>query len=105
MELKKMNELPAWTMAAWNEDMSQCVNKIKAVEAGVALWSGTMDPPKVGDVIRIKINNIGQAEVVGYGVADCWLGVMAKPMNPPAWYVKQNGGNIASIVYGAEIGS
>jgi hypothetical protein len=71
-----------------------------------AMWSGEGDPPAIGDEIEIALNGIGLAKVVDYAVMDGYLGVMAYPLAPPAWWVKANGEpgpSSASIVFGAEI--
>ena len=69
------------------------------------MWSGKEPPPAIGTDIIIKINGIGKAKVVGYFVEDGWLGVMTQAEDPPAWYIKQNGGNVVGYAFGAEIKS
>ena len=54
-------------------------------------WSAAFDPPQVGEVIKIRINQIGLAKVTGYGTVEDWLGVMCSPIDPPEWWIKQNG--------------
>ena len=69
-------------------------------------WSAPFDPPAVGTTIRLKINAIGLAKVTGYATLDGWLGVMAAPLAPPDWWVKQNGPASPvndGLVFGAEI--
>ncbi len=66
-------------------------------------WSGKAPPPAIGDKVRITFNGLGTATVVKYFVQDGFLGVMTVLDNPPAWYVKQNKGNIPGHAFGAEI--
>ena len=66
-------------------------------------WSNTDQPPKLGDIVDVRINGIGLAKVVGYFVEENFLGLLVKPFDPPAWYIKQNGYNATGHVFGAEI--
>lgn len=52
-------------------------------------WSGVMPLPNIGATIDITMNNIGLAHVKGYFMEGGWLGVMTKPINPPAWLRKK----------------
>lgn len=70
-------------------------------------WSAEFEVPRIGDEVVIRINNIGQARVVGYATQDGYLGVMAVPYDPPDWSVRQNGPpSLArpALAFGAEIG-
>lgn len=70
-------------------------------------WSGEGEIPEIGQEVSIRINRIGRAIVVGYAIVDGWLAVRAYPLNPPEWWVSQNGKpgpNNASCAFGAEIG-
>ena len=59
-------------------------------EAGEDLkWSAAFPLPQIGDHVRITMNNIGEAEVVGYFKEAGWLGVMTKALNPPKWLADQ----------------
>lgn len=72
------------------------------------VWSGDGEPPVIGSFIRIKFNSIGRAKVVGYAECDGYLGVMAFPLAPPAWWIAQNGPASAAnpaLVFGAECGA
>ena len=66
-------------------------------------WSGTNPPPAIGMTIKAEINGIGLCKVTGYFADGGYLGVLAKPLNPPAWYVKQNGKDAIGHFFGAEI--
>jgi hypothetical protein len=46
--------------------------------------------PEIGERINIHMNGIGQAIVKGYFHEHDWVGVLAKPLKPPKWYVEQN---------------
>ena len=65
-------------------------------------WSGKAIP-KIGDTITAKINNIGKCYVLGYLLQDEWISVIAKPFNPPEWFIKQNGKSALVTFFGAEI--
>lgn len=98
MSYELIDKVPEYEAPIWNEENNGILNK-----GGKALWSAEFAPPAVGDEIIIRINGIGKAMVNGYCLVDGFLGVMEKPLSPPEWFVKQNGGNIASCVFGAEI--
>lgn len=57
----------------------------------------------IGEFIRVRINGLGRAQVTGYFSDQEYLGVTVRYSTPPAWYVKQNGGNVEGAVFGAEI--
>ena len=65
-------------------------------------WSGKTIP-KVGDTITAKVNNIGKCYVLGYLLQDEWISVIVKPLNPPEWFIKQNGKSALATLFGAEI--
>lgn len=94
-EFVMLDSLPVYVMAEALED--------QAPADGLPKWSGADKPPAIGEVVEVRINRCGLAEVVGYFVHEGWLGVRVKLQNPPDWYVKQNGGNVLGHVYGAEI--
>lgn len=54
-------------------------------------WTGMDHPPKVGAIVNLKVNQIGPAAVRGYFLEDGWLGLKVFPLDPPDWYVRQNG--------------
>ncbi|MCR6481040.1 hypothetical protein NU688_33120 [Variovorax sp. ZS18.2.2] len=69
-------------------------------------WSGDFEVPAVGDVVVMRINRIGRAQVVGYATESGYLGVLTVPFNPPDWWVRQNGPasrDNAALAFGAEI--
>lgn len=65
-------------------------------------WSGGK-LPAIGAMVKVAINQIGQARVRGYFVEHGWLGLLVVPVTPPAWYVKQNGRGTACHVFGTEL--
>ncbi|EJL72247.1 hypothetical protein PMI12_03988 [Variovorax sp. CF313] len=69
-------------------------------------WSADFEVPVIGDDIAIRLNSIGCAKVVAYATHGGYLGVMAVPYNPPAWWIRQNGPpspDNAALAFGAEI--
>lgn len=89
--------LPAWVPGTVKD------GKPVAGTADAPAWFGTYAPPIVGDTIQIKINGIGLAKVTGYFIEGGYLGVLNQPIDPPAWYIKQNGGNVVGGAFGPEI--
>jgi hypothetical protein len=71
-------------------------------EDAVYRWSGPR-VPAIGDVIRVTMNDLGWAKVLGYGITHGWLYVRVHFFEPPGWYVNQNGGNISGCVFGIDI--
>lgn len=66
-------------------------------------WSGDGEVPPIGALIRLRINSIGPARVTRYAVHHGWLGVIAAPLNPPSWWLKQNARGSSALAFGAEI--
>ena len=61
-----------------------------ATDGSSLIWSGgDFSLPSVGDLIRIKMNGIGAAEVIGYFREGGFIGVVTKPISPPEWLKKQ----------------
>lgn len=59
-------------------------------EAGESLkWSARFPLPQIGEHIRITMNGIGEAEVVGFFKEGGYVGVMTKALNPPKWLKDQ----------------
>jgi hypothetical protein len=59
-------------------------------EAGEELkFSAEFPLPDVGQHIRITMNNIGEAEVVGFFKSGAWVGVMTKALDPPKYLKDQ----------------
>ena len=65
-------------------------------------WSNTFIP-KVGGFVMARINNIGKCRVLGFFERDGRVGVIAKPIKPPKWFVFQNGAHALCCLFGAEI--
>lgn len=72
---------------------------------GITLgWSGgNMPVPAIGDIVKARINRIGAVEIVSYFCEDGWLGVLARPLNPPEWYIRQNGRDATCHLFGCEV--
>ena len=60
--------------------------------------------PEIGDTITAKINNLGKCYVLGYLLQDEWISIIVNPLNPPKWFIKQNGKSALVTLFGAEIG-
>ena len=52
-------------------------------------WSAPFPLPQMGDQIKITMNGIGPATVVGFFEEGGYVGVMTKATNPPKWLVEQ----------------
>lgn len=100
MAYKKLDTLPPWQMAVYQNGLP--VNRGTALIWG-SFRGSKMPPPAIGDFVNVRINGLGRAEVVGYFSEGDYLGIRVRYSTPPAWYVKQNGGNVEGGVYGAEI--
>jgi hypothetical protein len=100
MAFTKLDKLPPWQAAVFEKGLP--VNKGTAL-----IWSSfrnsEMEPPAIGDFIRVRINGLGRAQVTGYFSDGGFLGVTVRYSTPPAWYVKQNRGNVEGGVFGSEI--
>jgi hypothetical protein len=99
MKFLKMDTLPAWKQGVLNEQ-----GLMPRDPEGVPVWSGKMPPPAIGERVNVRINSLGAATVVGYFTEGGYLGLRVQHDNPPAWYLKQNGGNVPGCVFGIEIG-
>lgn len=91
------NTLPAWQYIVWLDGMIVPDDPVKA------RWGGDIPPPQIGERVRISINGIGPGRVLEYFEQEGYLGVTVQPDNAPAWYLKQNGGNVPCNVFGTEI--
>ena len=60
--------------------------------------------PKIGDTITAKVNNLGNCYVLGYLLQNEWISIIVKPLNPPEWFINQNGKSALATLFGAEIG-
>lgn len=71
----------------------------------LALWCGRGAPPKVGDIVNLRINSLGSGVVEGYLVVEGFLGLMVRinEETRPAWHREQHPENPASAIYGGEI--
>ena len=65
-------------------------------------WSGKTIP-EIGDTISAKVNNLGECYVLGYLLQNEWISIIVKPLNPPEWFIKQNGKSALVTLFGAEI--
>lgn len=65
-------------------------------------WSSNKPFPKVGSEVCVSINSIGRSKVLKYFVEHGYIGLLVQPLNPPAWYIKQNGADEPCHVYPSE---
>ena len=65
-------------------------------------WSSDKPIPPVGTEIDVPMNNIGRSKVLKYFVEHGFIGLLVQPLNPPAWYIKQNGADEPCHVYPPE---
>tara|TARA_B100001094_G_scaffold57552_1_gene53047 strand:- start:388 stop:711 length:324 start_codon:yes stop_codon:yes gene_type:complete len=65
-------------------------------------WVSTHAIPKIGTKLNVKINGIGESIVKKYFVEYGFIGMLVQPLDPPAWYIKQNGADEPCHVYPAE---
>jgi hypothetical protein len=88
-------ELPAFVQATFTKGMPDPA-------PGQLRWAGAEAPPAIGEKIKITMNGLGTATVVGYFSQDGFLGLRTQLETPPAWYLKQNGGNVIGCIFGPE---
>ena len=55
--------------------------------------------PAVGSKVNVKINGIGESTVLRYFVEYGFIGLLVQPIDPPAWYRKQNESKTDSALY------
>lgn len=65
-------------------------------------WVSTKAIPVIGSKLNVKINGIGEAIVKKYFVEHGFIGMIVQPLNPPSWYVNQNGADEPCHVFPAE---
>jgi hypothetical protein len=97
IENQPLTALPAWVHGTYGDDR-------KPLPADLPRWFNALPPPAIGQTVKVIINSIGEGIVTGYWVEHNFLGVLVKPFNPPAWYVKQNGVDAEpSVSFGPEV--
>ena len=94
---QEYQEIPAYEQAVYEDGFP--------VKSEALIWAGKngFAPPPIGSKVKVTINGLGNAEVVGYFSEEGYLGLRTKLDNPPAWYLKQNGGNVVGNVFGPEV--
>lgn len=83
-----------------HEKIEQPVNSYTEFEQ--LAWVSTYAIPKIGTKLNVKINGIGESIVKKYFVEHGFIGMLVQPLDPPAWYIKQNGAEEPCHVYPAE---
>ena len=76
--------------------------KQKYVEFDKLTWVSTKQIPYIGTDVNVKINGIGRSVVKKYFVEYGFIGLIVKPYDPPAWYIKQNGADAVCHVFPSE---
>lgn len=71
-------------------------------EKPVGKESGNLDRELLSTV-KAKVNIIGECRVMGWFIEEGWVGIIGLPLNPPDWFVRQNGDNAVCGLFGAEI--
>lgn len=109
-----MNVLSAWkkilksldnTQQNWennimHEKVEQPVNSYTEFEQ--LQWVCDKPIPAVGSEVNVTINGIGRSTILKYFVEYGFIGMLVQPLDPPAWYIKQNGKDEPCHVYPAE---
>lgn len=86
-----------------HRDADTPANAVLRENNAITKWSGvSLVIPAIGEPIRVTMNGIGDGTVTGYFTEHGWFGLLVKPRNPPAWYVKQNGRGTSCHVFGNE---
>lgn len=105
MKFMKLDSLPVYELMKVGSDGMPL-----PAEHDVPRWSGKRvpAPPKIGERIKVSMNSLGPAIVLGYFTEAGFLGLRVKLESPPAWWTKQNAkaitaGEVESHVFGAEI--
>ena len=65
-------------------------------------WGSNKSIPAVGSEVNVAINGIGRSKVLKYFVEYGFIGLLVQPLNPPTWYLKQNGADEPCHVFPAE---
>ena len=65
-------------------------------------WVANKPLPAVGTEITVKMNGIGRSKVLRYYVEHGFIGLIVQPLNPPTWYIKQNGADEDCNTFPAE---
>jgi hypothetical protein len=94
--MKKMVLCDGKTYNVWDGLKEVYFDKPEGME------SGNLDRELLS-TITAKVNNIGECRVMGWFKEDGWVGIIALPLNPTEWYVRQNGENNVCGLFGAEI--
>ena len=71
-----------------------------------ATWSGTAAPPSVGATVPTYLNEIGEIKITGYTTIEGYLGVVAVPLTPPDWYLKnceEEGTDTEGVWFGLDL--
>jgi len=80
-----------------HEKVQQPVNSYTEFEK--LAWGSDQPFPAVGSEVTVKINGIGRSTVLKYFVEYGFIGLLVQPIDPPAWYRKQNESKTDSALY------
>jgi hypothetical protein len=84
--LVEMDTVPAHHAIVYDADKN-------VVNRHQVKWGNRLAPPAIGAGVWCVVNGIGPCTVTGYYTEGGYLGITARPLTPPAWLVKQGGGD------------
>lgn len=72
-------------------------------QAWVYASPAATDPiPAVGETVHCTVNRIGELKVTGYFREGGFVGIQGEALNPPEWFVKQNGADREVFIFPSE---
>lgn len=89
-------------IGAWRYDPEGAAYELKELPVNKQ-WSGKEPPPKIGDKVRINMNNLGDGIVLDYFHESDYLGVRVLLDNVPGWKKEQQPDNPTAMVFGIEL--
>jgi hypothetical protein len=72
-----------------HETYSTTYRNYRTADGELLKWSASFPLPTMGQRIRVTMNGIGDAEVVGFFKEEGYVGVMTKALDPPTWLKEQ----------------
>jgi len=79
-----------------HETYSTTYRNYRTADGELLKWSASFPLPTMGQRIRVTMNGIGDAEVVGFFKEEGYVGVMTKALDPPTWLKEQLSRNASS---------
>jgi hypothetical protein len=94
-------------VAVWADPSAVVLDLLDTPKPGMRPWSGHTKgwatPPQSGETVTVAMNRIGPSLVLRHFVEEGFLGLVVLPLNPPNWYIRQNGSNALAHVFGLEL--